>query len=316
MPIPPYVLRLRKAIHHDWMMMAGAAAIIRDDEGRFLLQRRSDFNKWSLPGGSLDPGEDPALAVIREAREETGLDVQVERISGVYSFAIEYPGGDRVWGTSTTFLCQAVGGELALDDDETLELRYFAPDEFPENIMAQHIPRLHQALRNEAPYFEPPLEHPDNQEYVQTIRQKIGHDLLMVISAEAIIQNEDQQLLLQRRRSGEWGLPGGSSHIFENPAQTVIREVQEETGLIVIPERLTGVYGGEDHIFTYPNGDVAAHTSYSFLCRVSEGELQAVGESQDVGYFPMNDLPDAIRPEHRLRIEHALTHADAYFRRP
>lgn len=317
MPIPPYVLRLREAIQQDWLMMVGAAAIIRDEQGRFLLQKRSDLHIWGLPGGSVEPGEDPALAAIREAKEETGLDIEIIDIAGVYSFSIEYPGGDKVWGTSTTFLCRAIGGELALDDDETLELRYFAPDELPEALASQHSVRLKQILAGRIPYFDSPLVHPENREYVSAMREKIGHDLLMLVSAEAIIQDEQGRVLLQRRSNGEWGVPGGSSHLFENPAQTVIREVKEETGLDVTPEKLVGVYGGEDHIFTYPNGDVAAHTSYTFLCRViGGGHAQAHGESRDVAYFPFDSLPETMRPEHRLRVEHAFTRTSCYFRLP
>jgi len=75
----------------------GVAALIRDDEGCFLLQRRSDDGSWSLPAGAVDPGERPARAVVREVWEETGLEVVPVALAGVFSgpgFLHTYPNGD------------------------------------------------------------------------------------------------------------------------------------------------------------------------------------------------------------------------------
>jgi 8-oxo-dGTP pyrophosphatase MutT (NUDIX family) len=111
------------------------AAIVRDPAGRVLLQRRSDNGAWGLPAGAIDPGEAPALALVREVWEETGLVVAPERIAGVFGgadgFRFVYPNGDRIETTVVVFECRVLGGELGGRDDETIELRYFAPDEMP-----------------------------------------------------------------------------------------------------------------------------------------------------------------------------------------
>ena len=68
MPISDYLKRIRAAIGHEMLLNPGVAAIIRDEAGRVLLQKRSDDGTWSLPAGAIDPGETPAQAVVREAQ--------------------------------------------------------------------------------------------------------------------------------------------------------------------------------------------------------------------------------------------------------
>lgn len=155
-------------------------------------------------------------------------------------------------------------------------------------------------------------------DYVQTIRSRIGHDLLILTGAGAIIRNQDGAILLQRRSdSGLWGIPGGMIEPGEEPAAAVIREVHEETGLDVVPERITGVYGGASHITTYPNGDNVAITSITFECRVVGGRLEALdGESLELVWFAPDALPESLLPRHRERIMHALTRREPFFRLP
>jgi 8-oxo-dGTP pyrophosphatase MutT (NUDIX family) len=109
---------------------------VRDGEGRVLLLRRSDDGRWDLPGGTADPGEAPARALVREVWEETGLCVVPERIVGVFGggdgFRATYPNGDEVAFIDTVFECRTVGGRLQCQDGEALELRYFLPVDLPE----------------------------------------------------------------------------------------------------------------------------------------------------------------------------------------
>ena len=95
-----YFVRLRSCIGHDPLLHPAAAACIRDEQGRILLVRRSDgINLWSFPGGAMELGERADEAVIREVREETGLEVEPVALIGVYSspdYAITYPNGDQV----------------------------------------------------------------------------------------------------------------------------------------------------------------------------------------------------------------------------
>jgi 8-oxo-dGTP pyrophosphatase MutT (NUDIX family) len=134
MPLSAYLRELRAQIGTQRLMLPGVAAIVRDADGRVLLQRRTDDGGWSLPGGSVDPGEEPAQAVAREVWEETGLLVRPTCVSAVLGgerFRHTYPNGDQVEMHIVLFECRTEGGELGGLDDETAELRYFAPEAMP-----------------------------------------------------------------------------------------------------------------------------------------------------------------------------------------
>lgn len=310
MPISEYVLRVRKAIHTDWLLMLGAAAVVFDDDGRVLLQKRSDFHLWGLPGGALEPGEALATAVVREVREETGLMVEVERLSGIYSFRMQYPDGNQVWGISTTFICRAVGGDLTLDDDETLELRWFAPDALPKRIVPHHLIRIEHAVKDEGAYFEPPSNDGEPSEYVQSLRQRIGHNTLLAVAVEGVLRRDDGQVFLVQR-NGDWHLPGGVAYLFENPAQTLVRTIAAETGLDIVAQRLAGVYSGEGTIVHDLNGSITAYITYVFACKLVDTSAQP-SRGQ---YFRLDALPDNLNAESRIRLHYAVSQNEAYFGR-
>jgi ADP-ribose pyrophosphatase YjhB (NUDIX family) len=118
-------------------------AIIRD--GQVLLTQRSDFPVWCLPGGAVDDGESLAQAAIREAREETGVDVELTRLVGVYSRPNWRYGGDH----SVFFAAWPVGGELQTVTNETLDAAYFDPAELPDALLWHHHQRILDALGGE-----------------------------------------------------------------------------------------------------------------------------------------------------------------------
>jgi ADP-ribose pyrophosphatase YjhB (NUDIX family) len=131
-----YLGRLRECVGHDLLLVPAAAACIRDDEGRILLVRRSDGdNLWGLPGGVMELSERAAETVVREVREEIGLEVEPVALIGVYSspeYTFAFPNGDQVQAVMIFFECQVVGGELQPDMQEILGARYFGPnDELP-----------------------------------------------------------------------------------------------------------------------------------------------------------------------------------------
>jgi mutator protein MutT len=134
MGISPYLKKLRDHVGTELLLSPAVAGIVRDAAGHVLFQRRTDDGQWSLPAGSMDPGETPAEAVIREVREETGLVVEAVGIIGVFggkAFRHQYPHGDLVEYLVIVFECRTVGGTLGGEDDETLELRYFPASERP-----------------------------------------------------------------------------------------------------------------------------------------------------------------------------------------
>jgi len=116
----------------------GAFAIIFDELDRVLLSHRRDLDLWNLPGGGVESGELPTEAVIRETREETGLDVTIERLVGVYGKQYK---DELVFA----FVCRVVGGQLAASD-EADESRYFQVSAIPSNTIPKQVERIHDAI--------------------------------------------------------------------------------------------------------------------------------------------------------------------------
>jgi ADP-ribose pyrophosphatase YjhB (NUDIX family) len=124
----------------------GAFAIIFDEHDRVLLGHRRDLDVWNLPGGGVESGELPTEAVVRETKEETGLDVVVERLVGVYGKADK---DDLVFA----FACRVVGGRLSVTD-EADESRYFKVENIPSNTAPRQVERIHDAINlSEQPIF-------------------------------------------------------------------------------------------------------------------------------------------------------------------
>src|ERR1044071_4277255 len=101
-------------------LVPGAQAYIADEQGRVLMQRRADSGNWSLPGGVMEIGETIGQAVIREVREETGLDVELTGIFGIYTepaHVIAYADGEVRQEFVVAFVARAVGGRLRRSDE-------------------------------------------------------------------------------------------------------------------------------------------------------------------------------------------------------
>ena len=122
-------------------LVPGASAIVTDDQGKILLQRRSDNARWALPGGVMDIGESIGQAIIREVREETGLEVEPESIVGVYSdpgHVFAYDDGEVRQQFSVCFVCRIVGGELQASA-ESSDVAFFSPEEIEGLDMHESI---------------------------------------------------------------------------------------------------------------------------------------------------------------------------------
>ena len=134
-------------------------------------------------------------------------------------------------------------------------------------------------------------------------------------SASAVIFDRRGRLLLQQRSDGgQWGLPGGSVEIGESVREAVQREVREETGLIVTPRRLVGVYSEPAlQVVRYPDGNVWHYVSLCFECTVRGGELQTCDETLALEWVALDALPAALLPNHRIRIRDARARRVAAF---
>lgn len=135
-------MALDDRISHIPFIQTGAAIIIRNENGQILLQERTDRDKWGIPGGCQDLGEDLRITAVREAFEETGIKLDPNEIELIDTLSGEsrknsYPNGDIVYNNTSLYLAD-VSMEDASNlkgDSETKRLRFFNPEEVPENLM-------------------------------------------------------------------------------------------------------------------------------------------------------------------------------------
>jgi 8-oxo-dGTP pyrophosphatase MutT (NUDIX family) len=154
MGMSDYVRRLREQVGRELLLMPAVSGLVFNDSGEVLLHRRSDNGQWAVIGGMVDPGEEPATAVVREVFEETGVRVEPVRLTGVYlTPVVTYDNGDRAQYVVTVFRCRALSGTPHPHDDESLEVRYFGVDDLPA-LRPDHRLRIEHALGDAAPFFE------------------------------------------------------------------------------------------------------------------------------------------------------------------
>ena len=132
MPTPQFVLDLRQKVGQEPLWLATAMGAVLDGQGRVLLGRRADNGMWTLPGGIIDPGEQPADAAVREVFEETGVTAVPEALTWVgVSPPIRYLNGDQVQYLEYCFRCRAVGGTAHVHDGELSEVAWHELDQLP-----------------------------------------------------------------------------------------------------------------------------------------------------------------------------------------
>lgn len=123
---------MREHVGHDLIVMPAVSVLVWDAQGRLLLVREAETGRWQTVGGAIEPDEDPYAAALREAREEAGVDVRIDRIRTVLGgprYRLVYPNSDIVSYVSIVFDASIVAGTPAPDGDETTETGWFARDE-------------------------------------------------------------------------------------------------------------------------------------------------------------------------------------------
>ncbi|RAV34166.1 NUDIX hydrolase [Corynebacterium heidelbergense] len=148
MAIPDFIVQLRRKIGHAPLFLPGVTAVVLKDVAEdaplwavpeVLLVRRADDGQWTPVTGIVDPGEEPHVAAVREVREETGLEVEVEALLGVGAVGpVTYPNGDVVQYMDTAMRCRIAGGSAGaqevqpiIGDDESTAVGFYPISNMP-----------------------------------------------------------------------------------------------------------------------------------------------------------------------------------------
>jgi 8-oxo-dGTP pyrophosphatase MutT (NUDIX family) len=155
--VADYIRWLRERTGPDPIQLAFASAVVRGPAG-LLLQRRADLDAWGFPGGAIELDESAAEAARREVREETGLTIEIQRLLGVYTkYRQAYPNGDVAQPITVFFEATPAAGETVPaeppDIHETLEVRWFRPEEVPLLFSQQHQDALGDHLAGRTGVF-------------------------------------------------------------------------------------------------------------------------------------------------------------------
>jgi len=139
-------------------LVPSVTAAVRDERGRLLLIHKIDNDFWALPGGSMDLGESVAAAAVREVAEETGVDVKITVLVGLYTdpgHVMAYDDGEVRQEFSVCFHARAIGGEPRQDNTETKAAKWVEPAEVEGlSIHATMRRRIMDALAERAePYI-------------------------------------------------------------------------------------------------------------------------------------------------------------------
>jgi ADP-ribose pyrophosphatase YjhB (NUDIX family) len=150
-------------------------------------------------------------------------------------------------------------------------------------------------------------------DYLRELRALVGPRLLLLPGVAAVVRDASGRVLFMRRADdGRWGLPAGAVDPGESPADAIVREVREETGLVVRPTRVAGVFGGRRFRHRYPNGDEAEYVVTVFDCAVAGGALASRdGEALELRYFPPEHAPTLTLPYPRALFGRPTTDAAA-----
>lgn len=131
--VSDYLKSVREKVGHMPIFVPSACLIIYKD-GKVLLQKRADNQKWDMHGGYIEPNETIIETLNREMKEELNIKPINPELMGIYSGYNKYPNEDEVYLFRTCFICTEYEGEISFNDNEVLEVQWFDVDNLPTNI--------------------------------------------------------------------------------------------------------------------------------------------------------------------------------------
>jgi ADP-ribose pyrophosphatase YjhB (NUDIX family) len=293
-----YLHRIRQCVGHKKILLSFASACIRDDTGRLLWQRRADFGWWGLPGGILEPGESLPECIVREVREETGLEVKPKRLIGLYSspdFDVTYPNGDQVQQVTACFECRIGGGNMKIDNEETLDLTWL-PIDNPPSTAPWYMAMANDLILNKkaAAFDRGSLGRQKHREtFFNHIRKRVSHKSLLMPAVAAFIMNNHGDIGLQQSsRMGKWKLPWFWMELGERIDQTLINGIRQASSLNVKAIKLIGIYTKHHLKMCFDDIEDVETVTVLFKCRIIEEKQQENGSKlPGICFFPSNALP-------------------------
>ncbi|MFW0108340.1 NUDIX hydrolase [Rothia sp. P7181] len=148
MPTPSFITKLREKIGNDMLWLSGATAVIqRQSDQKILLVQRSDSGAWTPITGIVDPGENPALTIRREAQEEANVSIEVIALAQLKADPPHtFNNGDQCQFLDHTFYCHYISGKERVNDEESTQVRWVSLEEAQELCSPRMLDRIDAAL--------------------------------------------------------------------------------------------------------------------------------------------------------------------------
>ncbi|MBN2504831.1 MAG: NUDIX domain-containing protein [Bacilli bacterium] len=144
-----YILYLRNMVGNAKVMLNACSVVIVNDKNEVLLQKRSDNSLWGLPGGLMELDESIETCAIREVKEETNLDIEIIRFIGVFNNPMmRWRETDEARVIAFAFAARVIGGELRINDTESLGFGYFSRDNLPKIHSIDNLETIHAYYDN------------------------------------------------------------------------------------------------------------------------------------------------------------------------